>query len=312
MSLPAKLASQWQEMDSLHRMRFWRMVAIVLLSVGALWLTGRSMTLTHGDYIGRISVEGIIFDDQKRNQSLSGLVKDDAMKALIVHLNTPGGSAVGGESLYHHLRALSHHKKVVIVMHEVAASAGYMAALGGSHIIAREQTITGSIGALFQMANIEQLLASLGISMELFKSGALKATPNPYEKISPEAARHVMEAHINQTREFFLDLVAQRRQLSSSERDILAQGQTLSGRQALDMNLIDAIGGEMEAIAWLEADNPALIDLPIRDIRYKNKWRQLFNQQSALPFENWLDSVRQLFNFLLFAPLLSLWTPSLD
>ena len=307
--LPPKLSTQWQEMDSHHRMRFWRMVAIVFLLAGALWFTGRSMALTHGNYIGRISVEGIIFDDQKRNQSLARLSKDDAMKALIVHLNTPGGSAVGGESLYHHFRALSQHKKVVIVMHEVAASAGYMAALGGSHIIAREQTITGSIGALFQMANIEQLLASLGISMELFKSGALKATPNPYEKISPEAARHVMEAHINQTREFFLNLVVERRQLSSSERDILAQGQTLSGRQALDMNLIDEIGGEMEAITWLEED-PALIDLPVRDIHYNNRWQQLFKGQGAFALENWLGSLAQLFNFLLFAPLLSLWTPS--
>ena len=309
-ALPPKLSAQWQEMDSHHRMRFWRMVAIILLSVSAVWLMGRSASLTHGDYIGRISVEGIIFDDQKRNQSLSRLSKDHALKALIVHLNTPGGSAVGGESLYHHLRALSQHKKVVIVMHEVAASAGYMAALGGSHIIAREQTITGSIGALFQMANIEQLLASLGISMELFKSGALKATPNPYEKVSPEAARHVMETHINQTREFFLNLVVERRQLSSSERDLLAQGQTLSGRQALDMNLIDEIGGEMEAITWLEKD-AALIDLPVRDIHYGNRWQQLFQGRNAT-FENWTNSLTQLFNFLLFAPLLSLWTPSLD
>lgn len=305
MTIHKKLLESWRKVYDIRQARFWRAVAIGILLFASLALM-MSGSVSQTPYIGRLAVEGIIYDDRKRTQSLKEFMDDDHSRALIVHLNTPGGSAVGGESLYHHFRIIAERKPVVIVMHELATSAGYMAALGGNHIIAREQTITGSVGAIFQSANIQQLLHSLGIKMELFKSGSLKASPNPYETTTPEAARHVMEEHIDETREFFLDLVAKHRQLSDEERTALAKGQTISGKQALEMRLIDGFGGEIEAIAWLEEQDPSLQDLPLRDIRiYDNEFERFWRKDASI-----LNLMQNVMNRFLSPSLLSLWSPS--
>jgi protease-4 len=152
-------------------------------------------------------------------------------------------------------------KPVVAIMGELATSAGYMVALGADHILARQGSITGSIGVLMQTVEITGLLEKLGITAEAIKSGPLKATPNPLEKTTPEAREAVGEV-IRDTFELFVDMVAERRSLERSRAVALADGRVYTGRQALANGLIDAIGGEREARAWLSAAREIPQELP--------------------------------------------------
>lgn len=277
------MLSSWRDLSQLRQMKIWRGIAIVILLLFSFSLL-RGDGFVQGDFIARMAIEGIIFDDSKRNQALIRFGKNDQARALIVHLNTGGGTAVGGEALYHQLRALAQDKPVVIVMHEIAASAGYMAALGGSHILARELTITGSIGAIAQNFNIEDMLGKIGIKPELFKSGALKATPNPFEKVTPEARALLMKEHIDETRSYFLNLVKEERGLSQEVVQSLAAGQTISGKHAYELGLIDGFGGEREALSWLEAQDGSFKDMPVRNLRiYPYDWDTFF-EDSAFSF----------------------------
>ena len=122
------------------------------------------------DHIASVRINDIIFDDFKRVRKLAEIEKDDKVKALIVNINSQGGSVVGSEMLYNALRKISESKPVVVVMESVAASGGYLASLGGDYIIAHNGTITGSIGVIMQSAEITELAEAVGVKCNNFKS----------------------------------------------------------------------------------------------------------------------------------------------
>ncbi|MBC8035877.1 MAG: S49 family peptidase, partial [Rhizobiales bacterium] len=136
-------------------------------------------------------------------------------------------------------------------MDTVAASGGYITAIAADHIVARGNTITGSIGVIFSFPEISKLLATLGIRMEEIKSGELKAEPSPYKPAS-DKARQVSSEMVQDSFAWFTGLVAERRNLSPERVKILADGRVYTGRQAVEVRLIDEIGGEDRAVAWLE------------------------------------------------------------
>jgi protease-4 len=138
-----------------------------------------------------------------------------------------------------------------------------MAALATDHIVARRSTLTGSIGVIFEYPEVSQLMDKLGIRLEEIKSAPLKAEPSPFHPASEEA-RQVMAGIVNDTYRWFVGLVAERRNLAPAEALRLADGRIYTGQQALQAKLIDAIGGEDVAIAWLEEKGVAA-DLPVRD-----------------------------------------------
>src|SRR5512134_1761744 len=128
-----------------RRLVAWRLItlaAILALAVLALERVG----VLGRDYVARLDVEGIITEDFQRDEALERIAADRRAKALIVRINSPGGTVVGGEALYRQLRLVSNVKPVVAVMGEIATSAGYLIALGSDRIIGRQGTITGSIG----------------------------------------------------------------------------------------------------------------------------------------------------------------------
>src|SRR5262249_34918350 len=141
-------------------------------------------------------------------------------------------------------------KPVVAVMRSIAASAGYMVALAADHIVAREGTITGSIGVLIETAEVTELAEKIGIKPVLVKSSPLKGTPSPFEKTTPEAERVIRDV-VNDFYNRFVDMVAERRALPRDRVVQLADGRVYSGRKAAEDKLIDGIGGEDEAVKWL-------------------------------------------------------------
>lgn len=227
-----------------------------------------STSLQGAEVVGRIKINDIISDDLERIKNIEKIADNKKIKALIVHVNSPGGSVVGSEMLYNSISKLSKTMPIAVVMGSVAASGGYMAALGGDYIIAHNGTITGSIGVLMQSAEITELAEFVGVKFTNFKSDELKANPSFTEKLTPEAYQATMDS-IYEVYDYFIELVAARRNLDIEYVKKLADGRIYSGRQALDLKLVDAIGNEDTARNWLEKEKEISKDLAIQDIKLR-------------------------------------------
>ncbi len=228
----------------------WRLAAIVAAVAAIAAAAGRFGILESDDHVALLQVSGVILDDQDRTRTVRHIGDDSHAKALIVRIDSPGGTVVGGESLFRHLRAVADKKPVVAVLGEVAASGGYMVALAADHIVAREGTLTGSIGVIMQSTDITGLLAKLGIEAEAIKRGPLKAVPSPLERLTDEG-RAATRRLVDDMHQMFTAMVADRRGLPLPRATELADGRVFTGRQARAAGLVDTIGGEEEARQWL-------------------------------------------------------------
>jgi protease IV len=249
-----------------RRLALWRTAAILVavLLVGA--AVGEFSGFVSRSYIARLDVDNVIVNDVERLQSLEDAAENPDIKALMVRIDSPGGTVVGGEALYRTLLKVGEKKPVVAVMGDLATSAGYMIAIAAEHIVAREGTITGSIGVLFQAAEITDLLEKIGVSVAAIKSGPLKAEPSPFEKMSPEV-RQATQQLVDDMFAMFVGMVASQRRMTRPQVLALADGRVFTGGMALKNGLIDAIGGEHEALLWLAEKKGIDPDLPVRKLR---------------------------------------------
>lgn len=246
---------------------FWRALAIVGLAIalGVLLLGQERLSELAGRrQIARIAVEGTITENRDQLKMLKKLAETDQVEAVLVFVNSPGGTTTGGEALYEGLREIAKKKPVVAQFGTVAASAGYITGLGADYIVARGNSITGSIGVIVQWPEVTELLDKLGVKVNEVKSGDLKASPSPFEPLD-EAGRKVTEAMVDDGFRWFLSLVETRRGIKASDVPGLERGRIFSGREALATNLVDQIGGEAEAVRWLVDKRKVTPDLKVVD-----------------------------------------------
>lgn len=252
-----------------RRLAFWRVVAIVVIGVlvlGGIAVATGINPVGSRPHILRVAVSGIVVSDETILDGLDAAADDDLVSAVLVVIDTPGGTTTGGESIYRELRRIGDRGvPVVAVIKNVGASAGYMVALGSDHIFALETSITGSIGVLLETAEVSGLLERLGVTAETFRSGPLKGQPSPFSPLNDQA-RDATQALIDDIYDWFLALFAERRGLSLEAARELADGRAFTGRQALALDLIDAIGGEREALLWLSETHGIPGDTPIIDL----------------------------------------------
>jgi protease-4 len=268
-----------------RKLSFWRIAAFILL---ALALVGGALFYAGGDYrgllqpqIARIDISGFIAEDRDQIDMLDDLAKSDAVKAVIVSIDSTGGSTAGGEALYEGLRRLAAKKPTVATIGTFGASAAYMAAIATDHIVARRTSITGSIGVLFQYPEVSELLKSLGVNIEEIKSSPLKAEPSPFKPASEEA-KAVVAGVVRDTYDWFVDIVAERRQLARADALTLSDGRVFTGRQAVAASLVDEVGGEEEALAWLAKAKGVDISLPVRDWKPRRRGGSLFSAEAVI------------------------------
>ena len=262
-----------------RRLTFWRAAAVLLLVAGAAFLGARATdtALPGAAHVARLNVEGFIGDDRKVIEALDRIRKDKAARGVIVAIDSPGGSAGGGEALYAALNRIRQAgKPVVAVLRGTAASAGYMAAVASDRIFAREGTVTGSIGVLLQAFDASALLDRLGVRPEVLASGPLKAQPNPFQPLTPEGREAVMRLITDLHDQFVAKVVAGRGMDEAAVRAV-ADGRVLTGRQALERKLVDAIGSEPEARAWLAAETGVPEALPVRDVKTRSTAERLLS-----------------------------------
>lgn len=264
-----------------RKLTLWRILAVLLAvaAIGALiWQAGGRKLENH---VARISISGLITGDQKTLDLLEEVEEANQVQGVILRIDSPGGTTAGSEALYEAVRKIAAKKPVVAVMDTVAASGGYITALAADHIVARGNTITGSIGVIFSFPEVSKLLDTVGIKMEELKSGELKAEPSPYKPVT-EKVRAVSMEMVKDGYDWFTGLVAERRQLPLPRVVELSDGRVYTGRQAIAVKLIDEIGGEDKAVAWLQTEKKVAANLPIEDWKPRSTTdRSLFGFSAA-------------------------------
>src|ERR1700732_111433 len=253
-----------------RKLTFWRVAAVLgaiaaIVTVGIIAAPGGRGTLPASGSIARVNIKGLIRRDQNRVEPLERLEKSQAA-AVVVHINSPGGTTAGSEQLYDALVRLKAKKPLVVVVEGLAASGGYITAIAADHIVAQQTSLVGSIGVLFQFPNFSDLLKTVGVKVEEVKSSPLKAAPNGFEPTSPEA-RAALDSLVRDSYAWFRGLVKERRGMDDALLEKAADGRVFTGRQAVDMKLIDQIGDEKAAVAWLVAQKGVKSDLPVRDFK---------------------------------------------
>lgn len=278
MSLDADLIVDRRRMR--RKLTFWRVTAVVVAIAavvgGAVMLTGnRAGSIAGGTSgsIARVTIEGLIRGNRQRVAALERLSESGA-KAVIVHVNSPGGTVWGSEELYGSLIRLKAKKPVVVVVDGIAASGGYIAAMASDRVFAQQSSIVGSIGIIFQYPNVTDLLKTVGVQVESIKSTPLKASPNGLEPTSPEA-RAAVESLVKDSYDWFKNLVRERRSLDQPLLDQVADGRVFTGRQAVELRLVDALGDEKAAVDWLAKEKGIDPKTPVRDYRLNPRFGDL-------------------------------------
>jgi protease-4 len=249
-----------------RRLSVWRVAAVLCAVAAVAAVSGGRLPSLSGQHVERVSVTGIITQNRKLIEAVDALRKDSGVAAVIVSVDSPGGSVAGGESLHNALVRLAVVKPVVAVMGGTAASAGYMISLPAARIFASDATLTGSIGVILETGNAAGLLDKLGLSAEAIISGPLKDQPSFTHGLSADG-RTYLQALVMDMYGQFVTMVATARHLDESRVRELADGRAYTGRQARELGLIDEIGGEPEARAWLEREHKVDASLPVQDLK---------------------------------------------
>ncbi|SFI95601.1 signal peptide peptidase SppA [Albimonas pacifica] len=243
---------------------FWRLFALAVLGLAiyAAASTDAVREARGAPHVARFDVAGLITADPARDALLRELAEDEAVAAVMIRIDSPGGTVAGSEALYEAIRTIAEVKPVVAQMEEVAASGGYIAAIAADHIVARGNTLTGSIGVVKQEVDARGLLDSLGVAISERRSDVFKARPSPFSETPPEVAAWEEEL-LDDAYQWFRALVAERRGLEGPALEDASNGRAFSGRQALARGLVDEIGGPEAALEWLSANGVAR-GLPVR------------------------------------------------
>jgi protease IV len=274
MSLDADLIVDRRRMR--RKLTFWRVVAVavIVLAIAAAAGAVSRRSIVTGPYIARVTVTGLIRDDEERVRQLDRLADSSSVKAVILHVDSPGGTTAGSEQLFDALGRVRAKKPIAVVVDSMAASGAYITAISGDYIVAKQTSLVGSIGVLFEYPNFADLLDKIGVKVESIKSTPLKAAPNGFEPTSPEA-RAAIQSIIMDSYAWFKGLVQDRRHMTDDQLAAVDDGRVFTGHQGLDLKLIDQIGDERTAKAWLEKERKIEAGLPVRDYALHSRLDEL-------------------------------------
>ena len=269
-----------------RKISFWRIVTLLIfagLIVALVKASGVGDLLSekNQDHIARVKISGVITNDRPLLDMLDEIKHNDRVKAVILDISSPGGSTVGGEAIYEAVRDVAGEKPVATSVGTLAASAGYMIASASDHIVARRSSIVGSIGVIFQYPDASVLLDKIGVRMQEIKSSPLKAEPSPFHPTSEEA-KEMINRVVKDSYSWFVDLVAERRNMTKAETLLLADGSIYSGSQGVANGLIDAVGDETVAVDWLVSEKAIEEDLDIVDWKPQRPQDTLFANPAGL------------------------------
>ena len=237
--------------DRSMRWMLWLTGIFLLVLVISMFSRRRSgpLIIGKGPRIGIVEVKGLLLDSEKVVRQLERFNRRKDIDAILVRVDSPGGTVAASQEIYEKVRRIRDdgHKPIIASMGTVAASGGLMVALGADTIMANSGTVTGSIGVILDYPVAEDLLSKIGVTVEVIKSGALKDAGSPYRASTAEDRRS-FQIVIDDLHEQFTELVARERGLPLEVVRKMATGQVFTGRQALELELIDLLGGYEDAL----------------------------------------------------------------
>ncbi|MDP2853628.1 MAG: signal peptide peptidase SppA [Smithellaceae bacterium] len=204
------------------------------------------------DKIGVVPIEGVISDSLKITEYIDEFGKNSSIVAVVVRIDSPGGGVAASQEIYDAVVALKKKKKVVVSMGSVAASGGLLIACAGDKIVANPGTITGSISAIMQFANLEELLKKVGVKSSIVKSGQYKDIGSPMREMTPEE-RIIIQELVDDIYNQFIDVIVRDRKMTREQVVAIGDGRVFTGRKALEYGLVDQLG-DMAAAAKLAGE----------------------------------------------------------
>lgn len=203
--------------------------------------------ITIGDRVALIRIEGLITDSKNVIDEIKEYVKDPSIKAIILRIDSPGGAVAPAQEIYEEVRKATAKKKIVVSMGTVAASGGYYIASPANKIVANPGTLTGSIGVIMEIPNIEGLMNKLGIKTEVVKSGSYKDMASVFRGIRKEE-RDILQNVLDNVHSQFIKAVAEGRKMLIDDVKKIADGRVFTGEQALKAGLVDELGNLEDAV----------------------------------------------------------------
>ena len=240
-------------------------------------------TQPKGDVIGVLNITGVISDPDPVLKQIMDFEKMDNLKAVIVRINSPGGSVGPSQEIYSEIKKLNKKIPVVASLSSIAASGGYYVALGARYIVSNPGTVTGSIGVIMHKPNISGLLKKVGIKTTVVKSGALKDLGNITRELTPQELK-VLEDVLSDIHSQFIEAVSSSRNIPFEQTRKIADGRIFSGRQAKKLKLVDAIGDFSDAV-YKAAQLAGIKGVPKLYYPQKDKWsliKEAFEEEAAI------------------------------
>jgi protease-4 len=219
----------------------------LLLIVVSILLVMLQKTIPIGDRVALIRIEGVITDSRETTEELKEYMKNPSIKAIVLRIDSPGGAVAPSQEIYEEVRKAVSKKKVLVSMGSVAASGGYYIASPATRIVANPGTLTGSIGVIMEIPNIEGLMNKLGIKTEVVKSGKHKDIASIFRGIGKEE-REILQGVLDNVHTQFIKAVAEGRKMLPSDVEKIADGRVFTGEQALKAGLIDELGNLEDAV----------------------------------------------------------------
>ena len=197
--------------------------------------------------IGILQIKGIILDAEEYLMAIKEMAKKKSIKAIVVRIDSPGGSVGASQEIFEELKKTRNLKPVIVSMGSVAASGALYVALGGTKIFASPGTITGSIGVVLEIPNIEKLLKKIGIESETIKSGAYKDTGSIYRPLTPEEKKYLTKK-VKLIHDQFIKAISEERKISIEKVKSFADGRIFTGEEAKSLGLVDKMGNFWDAV----------------------------------------------------------------
>jgi protease-4 len=294
-----------------HPVIFALMILIIIVAVFSCSvftitiLSGKRQAFSLNEKVGVVLVEGVITDSREIVQQLRDFGKDDAIRAVVVRIDSPGGGVAPAEEIYGAIQALKKKKHVVASMGSIAASGGYLVACGANKIVANPGSLTGSISAIMHFANLEDLLKKIGVRSSVVKSGKFKDIGSPTREMTAEE-KSLLQAVVDDIYDHLLDVIAGDRKIKKEELRKIADGRIFTGRQAKKLNLVDELG-DLEYALNLAGKMAGIQGRPEAVYPAKKKstlWELILQNAVASAISEWRgrDSTRQMGLFYLYEP----------
>jgi len=269
----------------------------------AAWLTGGLLFLVASGLVGilsgdrgmavgqahlaRVDLQGPILQAEPMVELLDQAREQRSIKGVLLRVDSPGGGVGASQAIYEAVRRLAAEKPVAVSMGAMAASGGYMAAVGGDRVFALDSTLTGSIGVIMMSSGIYPLLDKIGVEPRIIKSGKLKDAGTPLREMT-ESDRAYLQSMVDELHDQFVGLVAEERGLAEDKVRQLADGRVYSGRQAADNGLVDALGDRQAAESWLREKAGLGPQAPVQELRPPKDWWEPFAPESFARWTQWL------------------------